>query len=47
MACILLLPLVGLAAYSISCLIRADYYMVDFLFRKRSSARSKGNPSFK
>lgn len=34
-AAILLVPLVGLFAYSTFCLARADYHMLEFLFRKR------------
>lgn len=45
MVLILLLPLGGLAAYCIACLFRADYYMIDFLFKKRSSSRPKPGAS--
>ena len=39
MALVVLLPFVGLAFYCIACMIRADYYMVEFLFKKRSASR--------
>ena len=35
---ILGLPLLGLFAYCAFCLTRVDYYMVDFMFRKRKGA---------
>lgn len=37
---ILFLPLAGLFAYCIFCLSRADYYMLEFLTRRRKNPRS-------
>lgn len=45
---IVLLPLAGLFAYCAFCLKRADYYMFEFLFRKRKGPHRKhpaGNTS--
>jgi hypothetical protein len=39
---IVLVPLVGLFAYCVFCLRRADYYMFEFLTRKRKGPRHKG-----
>ena len=38
---IVLLPLVGLFAYCAFCLTRADYHMLEFLFRRRRSTRRR------
>ncbi|MFT5107443.1 MAG: hypothetical protein ACI8XO_003133 [Verrucomicrobiales bacterium] len=37
-AAIIGLPLIGLFTYCAFCLTRVDYYMVDFLFRKKKAA---------
>ena len=34
---IIALPLVGLFAYCVFCLTRVDYYMLDFLFRRKKN----------
>ena len=36
---VIFLPLVGLFAYCLYSLARADYHMLEFLFRKRKSTR--------
>ena len=38
---IVLLPFAGLAAYCIACLLRAEYYMIDFLFKKRPAQEKR------
>ena len=38
---IVLLPMIGLFAYCVFCLTRADYHMLEFLFRRRRSSRRK------
>lgn len=42
---ILLVPAVGLAAYCVFCLMRADYYMLEFLFRRRKRPRRSQSKS--
>jgi len=38
---ILIVPIAGLFAYCILCLVRADYHMLEFLIRRRKSPRKK------
>ena len=44
-AAIICLPLIGLFVYCIFCLTRVDYYMIDFLFRKRKGPPQLTTPS--
>ncbi len=42
-AVIVLIPLAGLFAYSLLSLARADYHMLEFLFRKRKSGKRRNS----